>query len=279
MSGILDKKSRVLDAILTVDGRRQMAEGTFEVSYVTFSDLGVSYIPDDANGHEDPTNKLYLEACCLPHDQITFEANDAGKLVSLRNQNIVINYDLFPSNSQNNFVAQGKIEDGSLYAYRYFNGRFLRVTNRIEQDTAYNDFGFFYVDKFGTSGSILLDASSDSGTIVKNLTTNPIKAYIGIKNGISPENFATSISGAIDQLKSSSGPLIDCFVIDKTVYFDETVSDSSNLSFFLTGTTTSNPLSSKLVLRESSIGGTLLKNEVVNANFASSIQGLSLIHI
>ena len=45
--GILDNKSRILDAILTVDGRRQMAEGTFNVSYVTFEDGNVFYDYDD----------------------------------------------------------------------------------------------------------------------------------------------------------------------------------------------------------------------------------------
>ena len=58
MSGILDNKSRMIDAMLTSEGRRQMAEGTFEVSYVTFTDSGVAYIPDPVNGHDDPTNKI-----------------------------------------------------------------------------------------------------------------------------------------------------------------------------------------------------------------------------
>ena len=68
MAGILDNKSRIIDAILTSEGRRQMAEGTFEVSYATFSDYGVSYIPDLKNGHENPTSKIYFEACNLPQD-------------------------------------------------------------------------------------------------------------------------------------------------------------------------------------------------------------------
>ena len=53
MAGILDSKSRILDAILTSEGRRQVAEGTFIVSCVTFTDADIAYIPDAVDGHVD----------------------------------------------------------------------------------------------------------------------------------------------------------------------------------------------------------------------------------
>jgi len=84
MSGILDNKSRVIDALLTYEGRRQMANGDFTVKYVTFSDSNVFYQKNAAEGHEDPTNKIYLEAFNVPHDQIIFEADDAGSLIPFR---------------------------------------------------------------------------------------------------------------------------------------------------------------------------------------------------
>lgn len=80
MSGILDNKSRVIDAIITHEGRRQMAEGTFSVNYATFTDAHVIYEKDDLEGHVDPTKKFYLEAHNAPQDQITFEADDSGRL-------------------------------------------------------------------------------------------------------------------------------------------------------------------------------------------------------
>lgn len=84
MSGILDNKSRVIDAILTYEGRRQMADGNFIVRYVTFSDSNVFYQKSATEGHEDPTNKIYLEAFNLPQDQIIFEADDSGNLMPFR---------------------------------------------------------------------------------------------------------------------------------------------------------------------------------------------------
>jgi len=89
MSGILDNKSRVIDAILTYEGRRQMADGKFIVKYATFSDAFVYYQQDLAEGHVDPSNKIYIEAFNAPHDQIIFEADDSGALVPFRQHNSI----------------------------------------------------------------------------------------------------------------------------------------------------------------------------------------------
>lgn len=84
MSGILDNKSRVIDAMLTFEGRRQMSTGDFVVKYVTFSDRSVVYKLDKDEGHVDPSTKIYLEAYNAPFDQITFEADDSGRLTAFR---------------------------------------------------------------------------------------------------------------------------------------------------------------------------------------------------
>ena len=87
MSGILDNKSRVLDAMLTYEGRRQMAAGNFTVKYATFSDTQVVYQQDELNGHVDPSTKIYFECFNVPQDQIIFEADDSGNLVPFRQHN------------------------------------------------------------------------------------------------------------------------------------------------------------------------------------------------
>ena len=83
MSGILDNKSRIIDAILTSEGRRQMANGNFSIKLVTFSDSQVFY-QKSSEGHEDPTNRIYLESFNVPHDQIIFESDDSGNLVPFK---------------------------------------------------------------------------------------------------------------------------------------------------------------------------------------------------
>lgn len=114
MSGILDNKSRVIDAIITYEGRRQMAEGTFSINYATFSDAHVVYQQDPDNGHVDPTEKIYLEAFNTPHDQIIFEADDSGKLL--------------PPLNGNNFASSGlSLQSGKLrkLTHNYISGTFI----------------------------------------------------------------------------------------------------------------------------------------------------------
>jgi len=80
MSGILNSKQRILDTILTQEGRRQLASGELRFNFVTFTDNSTFYKKDVHSGSADATERLYLEACNLPQDQVTFESNDGGKL-------------------------------------------------------------------------------------------------------------------------------------------------------------------------------------------------------
>lgn len=81
MSGILDNKTRILDSIVTLEGRRQLANGGIKIRYVTFSDAATFYAADVVSGSADATARIYLEACHLPQDQITFRADDSGRLL------------------------------------------------------------------------------------------------------------------------------------------------------------------------------------------------------
>jgi hypothetical protein len=89
MSGILDNKSRTIDAILTPEGRLQLAANNFSIEYATFSDKNVVYQADLSEGHVDPTKKIYLEAFQTAQDEIIFVADDSGNLVPFRqNQSV-----------------------------------------------------------------------------------------------------------------------------------------------------------------------------------------------
>jgi len=85
MSGILDNKTRVLDTILTIEGRRQLSRGGVDISYVSFSDGLTHYAADVASGSQDATQRIYLESCQLPQDDITFQADDSGNVLPFRN--------------------------------------------------------------------------------------------------------------------------------------------------------------------------------------------------
>ena len=85
MSGILDSKSRVLDTIVTSLGRQQIADGKLNIRYVSFTDALTFYKADLVSGTQDATRRIYLESCNLPQDQITFEADDCGKIMPFGN--------------------------------------------------------------------------------------------------------------------------------------------------------------------------------------------------
>jgi hypothetical protein len=83
MSGLLEKKSRILDTFITTEGRRQASTGKMKVEYVSFSDAGAIYALDTlVSGGLDFTSRLTFEAGNLPQDSITFEADDSGKLLT-----------------------------------------------------------------------------------------------------------------------------------------------------------------------------------------------------
>ena len=85
MSGILDNKSRVLDTIVTLSGRKQISSGKLQIKYVSFTDVLTHYQADLISGSVDATTRIYLEQCSLPQDQITLEADDSGRIQPFNN--------------------------------------------------------------------------------------------------------------------------------------------------------------------------------------------------
>jgi len=86
MSGILDNRLRIMDTILTLEGRRQIADGDLRVRYVSFTDGSTFYDADVSLGSSDASKRIYFEQCHLPQDQITFEADDSGKIRPFKNK-------------------------------------------------------------------------------------------------------------------------------------------------------------------------------------------------
>lgn len=109
MSGILDNKSRIIDAILTYEGRRQMSESTFAIRYASFSDAHVVYLKNNEEGHDDPTKRFYFEAFNSPYDQIVFESDDSGNLVPFRQHSSLSSTASENSESFSSFI-NGKIK-------------------------------------------------------------------------------------------------------------------------------------------------------------------------
>ena len=82
MAGILDNKARVMDVIVTKEGKRQIGTGDFKISYASFTDKNAFYDKSSISGSFDSAiNRPYLEATSLAFDQITIEKDDNGAVI------------------------------------------------------------------------------------------------------------------------------------------------------------------------------------------------------
>ena len=92
MAGILDVKRRIMDAMITVDGRRQMASNTIDITFATFSDEGLFYDSDDGVSARDISDLPILEVMSLPRDIIIPEVDDDGAFsLNLSDGNKIVN--------------------------------------------------------------------------------------------------------------------------------------------------------------------------------------------
>lgn len=75
MAGILDSKTRIMDLILTDEGRRQIRDGDLKIAFASFSDLGTFYQEEDASVAEDASKRVYFEASSRHQDRVVVESN------------------------------------------------------------------------------------------------------------------------------------------------------------------------------------------------------------
>lgn len=85
MAGILDNKSRVMDVVVTLEGRSQLSKGGLDVKFVSFSDAGTFYKADVISGSQDAASRIYFEAGNLPQDQVTIQADVSGRVLPFAN--------------------------------------------------------------------------------------------------------------------------------------------------------------------------------------------------
>jgi hypothetical protein len=105
MAGILNNKQRIIDLILTKEGRRQLANGSLRMNFYSFSDAGTIYeqsafVTSSEYAQDD---RFILEAGNLPQDSITFESDDSGNLIG------------FPVSSSTGFI----LNNGHIYKHKY----------------------------------------------------------------------------------------------------------------------------------------------------------------
>lgn len=81
MAGILDSKSRVLDFVLTQEGRNQLANDSLEFRFASLSDSACFYRSGSDFAADDASARIYFEANSSPFDQIVVERGPEGQSV------------------------------------------------------------------------------------------------------------------------------------------------------------------------------------------------------
>ena len=78
MAGILDKKTRFIDLIVTQEGKRQIAAGKLRAEYASITDMHAFY--KKGYTYSDVTERIYFQAMERPEHAIVMEKDDSGKL-------------------------------------------------------------------------------------------------------------------------------------------------------------------------------------------------------
>jgi len=273
MSGILDSKTRILDAAVTAEGRRQLAEGTFSVTYASFSDAEVVYTPDEIEGHIDPANRIYLEAAGnLLQDQIVFEANDDGNLVALRDKSIDIQRvdSLFPKRLAASFVDGKTIVQQLNFGARV---KLLSVSSSYkEKNPSIDGPGFSYTDSNNNKAYVFLTSTYNAGS--SSITGS--KIFVGVKGGINASQLTTAIQEQIEIFASGTGPKVQAVDRQNFLYIlDISGSHEKVATKLLTGSFNSVFDEIPIVVQESLLGGRIDTFDLSqNADFSSQIVGI-----
>jgi len=103
MAGILDIKTRVMDTIVTSEGRRQIATGELRIEFASFTDRHMFYASGSGNVLEDPTSRIYFEAYSDDNDKIIIETDADGQMEPFSSDTY--------SSYGGNFFTSGSVQD------------------------------------------------------------------------------------------------------------------------------------------------------------------------
>jgi hypothetical protein len=170
MAGILDSKTRIMDVIVTQEGRRQMASGKLRAEFLSFTDTHTFYQKEGDQGNEDPTNRLYFEATSTLNDMVTLESDDSGNLIQ---------FDFSPKHTlvgDQLFTVTASSPDISNYQFRVYShgDNFASVGSLLVTSSINN---FKNLRMIGTRNGVESDLAGDGFELSKNNVNFTIKNY------------------------------------------------------------------------------------------------------
>ena len=111
--GILDKKTRFIDMIVTDEGRRQISSGKLRAEFISISDSQAFY---EKGNEENVNERLYFQPMSRYEDIIVPEKDDSGRLFYQIDANqTIINNQLFVEDPSSSDVNALKMMTGSQF--------------------------------------------------------------------------------------------------------------------------------------------------------------------
>ncbi len=132
MAGILDSKQRVMDILVTNEGKRQASMGELTIQYATFTDRHAFYRakPGSNEVADDATERLYFECASRQQDQIVIETLENGTIKSFKTSD----FDLEGTN-----IASGSLSQAADIANVFLTGsQFVGKAKEIIADVTKN---------------------------------------------------------------------------------------------------------------------------------------------
>jgi len=175
MAGILDKKTRFIDYVITQEGKRQLASGKLRAEYASLTDMHTFY---DKASHDDVNDRIYFEVMERPENVIVIEKDDSGSLFDFNFSptGSIVGNDIFDKDATStntlklNAVTGSKFASTSEKLMKTFTQHFRKnsmIGTYISNGS--NDFKLSTTDlKFAISNSVPFPRGPDSETINVN---------------------------------------------------------------------------------------------------------------
>ena len=182
MSGILNNKERILDLVVTQEGRRQISSGKLVVNYASFSDYQTFYQKDNTTGiTDDASNRIFFETNGAYQDVIVPEIQVGNEIRPFKTKD----FDVLG----NGTIASGTFKKGFQDSKVLLGGGYLDEINNNFFDNITQNFLDLRVlatkDVFSDTTDFTLLESVGKFSIVSDNDFNKIKTNNGT---ISAEN-------------------------------------------------------------------------------------------
>lgn len=201
MAGILDSKTRVIDTVITQEGKRQIADGGLRPVFATVSDRHTYYEKDINSGSSDATRRVYYEpAINNINDSIIMESDDSGQLLG------------YPVQGSEYFS-----QDGSIFQKE--NIKSQTTYQPITQESA-----------FASAADTVIGSAIERFKNLQTIGTRDPDESLDLQMKITPQKYKFTIN---NKFPFSEGPIGAKTNLDwiQPLFFDEMLSDSINFKY------------------------------------------------